>query len=592
MQRFLLVFLAVIGAISILLFFGGIVLFAFGAAAWSGGERGVADGTVLEIEFEQKVVEAVPDDPVARIFMDHALVLRDVVDAIDRASGDDRIVGLVAHVSGVGTGFGQLQEVRDAVARFGASGKPSIAFAETFGELSPGNTSYYLASAFDKVYLQPSGDLNLTGLYLESMFVHGTLEKLGIEPEIGKRWEYKNAADMYLQTEFTDAHRESSEHLMKSLFGQIVGGIAESRGMTQSEIEEWIDRSPLFAEDAQKAGFVDDLRYYDEVLAELEEQGGTHFLEPGEYIKRAGRANEGSATLALVNGYGGIRRGESSYDGVGRDPVCGASTVARALREAVDNDRVDAIVFRVNSPGGSYVASDLVRREVVRAKEKGKPIVVSMGDYAASGGYFVSMAADAIVAEPGTLTGSIGVYGGKLAMGGLMDKLGLTFDQVGTSTNSGMFSTNRSYTATEWDQVEQFLDRVYADFTGKAASDRGIPLETVQEIARGRVWTGEDALTLGLVDKIGGLDVAARTALELADLDPDAGYRFRPFPGPKSTWELIAEKLEGRGSTGAVVARVRATLDPLFVLAEELGVTPESRGVLRAPVPQIGGLEP
>lgn len=592
MQRFLLVFLAVIGAISILLFFGGLFVLVIGAAAWSDGQRGIPAGTVLEIQFEQKVVETVPDDPIARLFTEESLVLRDLVDAIDQARDDDRVVALVARVSGIGMGFAQLQEVRDALLRFEESGKPMIAFAETFGELSPGNTSYYLATAFDRIYLQPSGDLNLTGLYLESTFLRGTLEKLGIDPQIDKRWEYKNAADTYLQKEFTEAHRQSSQHLIEGLFGQIVSGIAEARELSPSEVEAWIDRGPLLASTAKEAGFVDELRYYDEVLAEVAAAGGAEYLDPHAYIERAGRPHEGSATLALVHGYGGIQRGESSYDGFGGEPICGAETVARALRDAADSDRVAAIVFRVNSPGGSYVASDAVRREVVRAKEMGKPIVVSMGDYAASGGYFVSMAADAIVAQPGTLTGSIGVYGGKLALGGLMDKLGVSFDQVSTSTNAGIFSTNRPYTETEWTRIEGFLDRVYEDFTSKVAADRDLPLERVQEIARGRVWTGADAVELGLVDEIGGLDRAARKALELAGEDPSAGYRFRPFPGPKSTWELLAETLEERSAVRALALQLRSEFAPLLALAGELGLTPSPEGVLHAPGPRVGGLGP
>lgn len=590
MQRFLLVFLAVIGGISILLFFGGFVIFLLSVAAWSGNEKGIPNESVLLIEFEQPVVETVPDDPFARLLMDDSLTLRDIVDSIDQARDDDHITALVGRLSGVQLGFAQLQEVRNAVERFRESGKPCIAFAETFGELSPGNTSYYLASAFEKVYIQPSGDLNLTGLYLEFPFVRGTLEKIGIDPEIDKRWEYKNAADMYLQTEMTPAHRESSEHLMNGLFAQITEGIAESRNMTPEEVRGWIDKCPLIASDALDAGFVDGLKYADQVDAELGIRDDAHVVGPTDYVKRAGRPHEGAATLALVHGYGAIQRGESSVGGFGGDPVFGAATVARALREAVDNDRVDAIVFRVNSPGGSYVASDIVRREVVRAKEKHKPIVVSMGDYAASGGYFVSMGADAIVAQPGTLTGSIGVYGGKLDMGGLMDKIGVSYDAVATSQNAGMFSTNKSYSESEWSHIEQFLDRVYEDFTGKAASDRGLPLEDLQEVARGRVWTGKDAVELGLVDQLGGLDDAARLALDLADLDPDEGYKFRPFPGPKSTWELIAEKLEERGGTKAMVRAAHTTLQPVLVLADQLGLGAGDDGVLMMPVPAIRGV--
>ncbi len=590
MQRFILVFLAVIGLISILFFFGGILLFVLGVTAWSGQQTEVADGSVLEIQFEQPVVENVPEDPVARFFMDDTLVLREIVDSIDRAAEDDRVVGLMAHVGGIQLGMAQLQEVRDALLRFQASGKPSVAFAETFGEFSPGNGSYYLATACDEIYMQPSGDLNLTGLYLEHPFLREGLSKIGVEAEIGQRYEYKNAANLYKEDEFTEPHREASQHLIDSLFGQMVRAMSNAREMSEDEIRTWIDRAPLLAAQAEEAGFVDGQIYLDEVYSRFADRGGDRFVTPSEYLLVAGRPAKGKNTVALVYGYGGIQRGESTYDGFGGSPVMGSDTVAKALRDATDNSSVKAIVFRVSSPGGSYVASDAVRREVVRARESGKPVVVSMGDYAASGGYFVSMAADRIYALPGTLTGSIGVYGGKMVLDDLMEKIGVGWDQVSTSENASIYSQNRNYTEQEWTRINAFLDHVYTDFTGKVASDRGLELEKVREVAKGRVWTGEDALELGLVDAIGGLGAAARSALELAELNADDGYTFRIFPGPKSTWELLAEKLENTpGTSGSMSAMVQA-FEPAMATLRDLGLGSE-RDVLETSLPRVRGIE-
>lgn len=263
-------------------------------------------------------------------------------------------------------------------------------------------------------------------------------------------------------------------------------------------------------------------------------------------------------------------------------------SVGKAIRDAVDNDSVKAIVFRVSSPGGSYIASDTVWHEVARAREAGKPIVVSMGDYAASGGYFVALAADHILAQPATLTGSIGVYGGKMVMAEVMDKVGVTFDHVSTGANASIWSPNVPYTEAGWKSIDAFLDHVYDDFTGKVAEYRGLDRERVHEIARGRVWTGEDALKIGLVDELGGLDRAFEVAMELAGLDASEGYRRRVFPAEKSTFELLMEQrgiASGAGTKELMLQWHEQTADVRKVAAE-LGVLSE-HGVLETKLPQI-----
>jgi protease-4 len=553
MKRFLLVVLAFIGFMTIVGFIAAVMLLIVGVTAI--GKVAVPPTAVLEIDFERPFIETLPADPIARFFQADQIELRELVDAIDRAANDRKIVALHADVSGVGLGLAQIQEVRNAIERFRASGKPAIAFAETFGEMSPGNAAYYLATSFDKIYLQPSGDCNLVGFHLEHPFLKGTFDKLGIVPRFGQRYEYKNAANLYTETSFTDAHREASASLLGSLSSQLTTAVTQTRGIDAARLQELIDIAPLDGPESLAAGLVDGLLYRDQLEDSLRAELGEDLegVTLDDYIDRDRNPSFGSkaGNIALVYGYGTVSRGASSAD-VGGEPVMGASTVGAALRDALEDDSVDAIVFRVSSPGGSYVASDAIWRETVRIREAGKPLVVSMGDYAASGGYFVSMTADHIVADPATLTGSIGVFGGKLVMEGLAEKLGVTFDDLSTGAHASIFSPMRDYSESEWIEVNSWLDRVYADFTQKVADAREIPVDRVREIARGRVWTGQDAYDLGLVDELGDMETAITRAAELAGLD-EGDYSVRVYPKPKSTWELIMERRSFR--TAAVELR-------------------------------------
>lgn len=543
MKRFLVVLLAFVGFMTIVGFLGAVLLLIVGVTAI--GKISVPQTAVLQIDFERPFIETLPPDPIARFFLSDQIELRELIDAIDRAGKDRRIVALHADVSGVGLGLAQVQEVRNAIERFRASGKPAIAFAETFGEMSPGNAAYYLATSFDRIYLQPTGDCNLVGFHLEHPFLRGTFDKLGIVPRFGQRYEYKNAANLYTETEFTEAHREASASLLESLSEQLSSAVSQTRGIDRSRLQELIDVAPLDGPESLEAGLVDGLLYRDQLEDSLRAELGEDLegISLDDYIERHRDSPFGSkgGTIALIYGYGTVSRGSSSSD-VGGEPVMGSSTVGGALRDALEDDAVDAIVFRVSSPGGSYIASDAIWRETMRIRDAGKPLVVSMGDYAASGGYYVSMAANHIVADPATLTGSIGVFGGKLVLDGLAEKLGVTFDELSTGAHASIFSPMQDYSESEWIEVNSWLDRVYEDFTGKVADARGLPVDHVRDsLARGRVWTGQDAYDLGLVDELGDMTAAIERAAELAGLDPGA-YSVRVYPKPKSTWELLMER--------------------------------------------------
>jgi len=566
----------------------GIVLVGAGVFVAGMGKPAVPKKAILEVDLERGIPEMPADDPFAVFGGGRPLTLRDVVDALEKAGDDPHVVGLVARLGAAPIGFAEIQEVRDAVKAFRAKKKFAVAYSETFGEFAPGNGAYYLATAFDEVWLQPSGDLGLNGLVAESPFFRSALDKLGVRPEFGQRHEFKNAMNLYTETKFTDAHREATRALVESLWGQVVKGIAEGRKMTEAEVRAAVDRGPFLGPEALEAKLVDGLAYRDEVHAKLKAKGGADAKLFGlqAYLKKEGRPHaEGKRTVALVYGVGGVARGRSGGNPLTGGQSMGSETVAKAIRTAVEDDDVAAILFRVSSPGGSYVASDTIWREVVLARKAGKPVIVSMGDVAASGGYFVAMPADKIVAQPGTITGSIGVLAGKMVTPAMWEKVGLTFDQVEVGANANMWNASRSFSPAEWTRFNAWLDRIYDDFTSKVAEGRKLPKERVLEIAKGRVWTGEDAKAIGLVDELGGLSTALRLAKEAAKIPAGEKVKVALFPKEKNPFEALAERLSGEGEDESSFTAFVKLLEPLRPALRQIEA--ERQGVLTAPVPAI-----
>src|SRR5215831_14343433 len=494
---------------------------------------------ILELDLTDGIAEEAPADPVSAILTRRPR-LADVLDGLRRARSDDKVHALVVKLGGRRIGLARVQELHAAITEFRRSGKATVAWGETLGEFSPGNAAYYLATAFDRIWLQPSGDVGLTGLSLEQWFYRGTLDKLGLEYEVGKRYEYKNAADRLTEQGFTGPAREALERLAASLTGQLADAIAQRLGVPAADARGLIDDGPYVAAEALEHRLVDALGYRDEVYADVRKavSPDAYLLYLGRYqrsrmfAERARKLPERSENvIALIHANGPIRRGRSA-----RGPLTGGAmgsdTVAAALRAATADRRARAIVLRVNSPGGSYVASDTIWREVVRARQAGTPIVVSMGDVAASGGYFIAMAADAIVAQPGTVTGSIGVLAGKPVTTSLLERVGITTDSVTEGAHADMFTTTRPFSKEQWSKINSWLDRIYADFTGKVASGRNMTPARVHEIARGRVWTGADAAAIGLVDHLGGLADAVTLARRKAGLPATAPLRGYPRVTP------------------------------------------------------------
>ncbi|MEV6985696.1 S49 family peptidase [Sphaerisporangium sp. NPDC051017] len=526
---------------------------------------------ILELDLTEGLAEGPPSDPLGALLSMRKTRLSDVLEGLRRARKDPRVKGLVVKIGGRPLGLAQVQELRTAIVQLRAAGKLTVAFAETFGEFGAGTVPYYLASAFEKVYLQPSGDVGLTGVSLEQRFLKNALGKIGVEYQIGQRHEYKTAANMYTQDHMTDAHRESAARIAESVIEQIVAGVAEGRGLPPERVRELIDQGPFIGTEALEAGLVDKLAYRDEVYDEIRSEGDL-LLYVSRYAKGpiSGKLpHPGERVVALIHGNGMIRLGRSGRSPLGGGGAMGSDTISAAFRAARRDDSVRAVVFRVDSPGGSYVASDVVWREVVLTRKAGKPVIISMGDLAASGGYFVSMAADVIVAQPGTLTGSIGVFGGKPSVAELLDRIGVTSESVDVGANSGMFSPSRAYSEPQWQRVNAWLDRIYDDFVGKVAEGRGIGRDRAHDLARGRVWTGADAFDSGLVDQLGSLEDALGLARGRAGLPQNAPVRTYPRVHPLERLRP-AESSEDRA---AALSRVRLEAwGPLTRLTAELGL--------------------
>ena len=505
---------------------------------------------ILELDLTDGLAEGPPQDPVTAVLTMRRPRLPDILEGLRRAKADPRVRALVVKTGGSQIGLGSAQELRGAVADFRESGKMTVAWTETFGDFVRGNVPYYLATAFDRIYLQPTGTLGLTGVAVEQVFLRDALAKVGVDFQSAKRHEYKSAADMLTETGFTGPAREAAARLAESVGEQIADAIAAGRGKTVSQARELLGRGPFLAREALEEGLVDALAYRDEVYEDVRKEAGqdADLL----YLQRYQRSNALAGLprrlreqarrerfVALIYAHGPLRQGRSGRNGMGSD------TVAAALRAASADDKAGAVVLRVNSPGGSATASDVIWREVVRVRAAGTPVVVSMGDVAASGGYFISAPADAIVTQPGTLTGSIGVILGKPVLRDLFGRSGVSVDTVAENQNALMFSPSRPFSDPEWSRINEWLDAIYDDFTEKVATGRRLTPSRVHELARGRVWSGADAVANGLADETGGLNDAVDLARSRGGLPSDAPVRVYPRLGPLEQF-LPAESSEAR----------------------------------------------
>jgi protease-4 len=555
--------------------------------------HGVPSGCVLELDLQSAPPEASGFDPLALVNgAGKPLLLGEAVAAIHRAAKDDRVAGLIARVQLPAAAAGPIQELRAAIAAF-SDVKPSLAWAETY----PGTLSYYLASAFREVWMQPSGTVGLVGFATNATFLRDALDKAGIQAQFIARGEYKSAANLFTEASYTDAHREADSRLIESLHAQVLAAVADSRHLEPAEIDALADKAPLLRDDALAGRLVDRIGFRDEAYARITELIGAPDVSPGPahppvaalspasggtpsaddpdapprlYLSRYARAaaapspglpgRKSKPTVAVVTLAGPIvsGRGGRQMSPLGTSSA-GGDTIAAALREAGANDDVSAVVLRVDSPGGSVTGSETIWREVVRLREAGKPVVASMGAVAASGGYYVSMAADSIVANPGTITGSIGVITGKLIARELKDRLGIGSDSVRTNANADAWSLNQPFTEEQHAHVEAEAELFYTDFVARVAEGRDLTIEAVDAVARGRVWTGADAKEHGLVDELGGLRTAVARAKVLAGFEPDDEVKVIALPG-SSFLDMLRPKASSQPAAASLSDAVGALI--------------------------------
>jgi protease-4 len=544
----------------------GVLAVSLGAAAVGAlalllrgsSSAGFSSNSYLFVRLEGEIPEQPPAD-LGLILEKRPPSLRTLLESLDRAAADPKVSAVVVRVSSLpDSGWGKVQELRDAVARFRKSGKPAYAHLEFCG-----NKEYYLATACSKIYALPTAILDVSGLSAEVMFFQRGLDKLGVEAQFEGVGKYKNAPNQFTESSFTEPHREQMEALVDSLFDQYLNGIAAGRGKTVDEVRVLVDQGPYDAGQALKAGLVDELLYHDELETRLKE---AEKVTPARYVRSArGFGFDGRPKLALVYLVGDIVPGESQGGGFGS--FAGSDTVTSALRQAREDDAVRAVVFRVDSPGGFGPAADAIWREVALAR-KSKPVVVSMGDYAASGGYYVSMASDVIVAEPGTLTGSIGVFSGKFNLRGLYDKLGITKEILARGKNSAIYSEYRPWNPEERAKVRSMNVAFYQEFVKKAAEGRKSSYQEIDAVAQGRVWTGADALDHGLVDRLGGLDTAIAAAKEKAGIARDREVNLVVLPERKGLFETLMERQEEDVMSSALPRDLRLLLRFVNVLGD------------------------
>lgn len=568
MRRFIVGALAIIGALALLL------LLVLG---WS--LRHLTSSSFPKVASDSPVVlslslgnQQLSEQPASRSLLSLVegapLSIYSIVAALDHAAKDKNVKGILLTIDGNALKVAAIQEIRNALKSFKASGKFIYTYTDTFGEISNGTKNYYLASAATKIWMMPMGTLNLIGISLEVPFAKKALENLKVRPQLGRREEYKSMLESATEADFSPPYKENTQRIIDTLIAQIVADIATDRGLTVDQVRKVLDTAPHLPEKAVGEKMVDELGYMDQVKDAIEKQIGKKptYVPFNAYAHTLESPAKGKK-IAIVYAEGSIAKGKTGWNPLSGDFAMDAVEVAKSIRIAAEDKSISAIILRVDSGGGNPFASELISREMDRARSK-KPTIGSLSNYAASGGYWIVCNAHKIVAQPSTITGSIGVYAGKFVTEGFWENYGVHWGEIHNGDNSMIWSTGQDYSEVGRKKLDEYLDQIYDIFLNKVAKGRNLSLEKVRLLAKGQVWNGVEAKENGLVDALGGVNAAIEIAKKEAGLAADAPVTIVHFPIEKAVLEMLFDR-GGEGETGtlaryAAIQKVLQKLDSIF----------------------------
>ncbi|KQW83157.1 signal peptide peptidase SppA [Brevundimonas sp. Root1279] len=564
MKQFLLTMLGVFAGLFLFLIVVPVILITLAISSASSKDSTPAH-SVLELDLREGVTDQAPTNPFA-IFGGGGLSTMQIVDTLAQAEDDPRVKVLLIRLPEAGITPAAADEIRQAVRRFRRAGKPVIAHSQGFQPVGAAISSYMIGASSGELWMQNTSSFQLAGFSADTLFLGRAFEKYGVNAQFEQRYEYKNAVNEYTESDFTPAHREAMAAWMNSIYTSAIANAAQDRRVTPEALRTAIEAGPHSSAQALQRRLIDKVGQVEEAEAAAKRRAGRNaeIIEFDDYASSKGeRSGSGRNAIAIVGGEGAIMTGT----GGGADPFGGGSSimsddVAEAIYDAIEDKSVKAIVFRVSSPGGSPDASEQILAAVRAAKAAGKPVVVSMGDYAASGGYWVSSEASWIVAQPSTLTGSIGVFGGKIVLADALGRFGLDLRNLSVGGDyANAFSPARPFDANDRAAFAAGIDRTYEEFIARVSAGRRLPAARVREIARGRVWTGAQARSLGLVDELGGLEEAIAKARQLASIPADESVRFKRFPEARSPFQALSEAFGVSGEAAQVLVGIGGVMN-------------------------------
>jgi protease IV len=584
MRRFIVGLLATVGTLTLIVI-GGIAAFI---ASGPFSSKPLPQSMVLSIDLRNVPPESTSTNLLRGGLFGGSRGIVDAVQLLWQAADDPRVVGLFVDIGDESAGLARVQELRQAIAHFRGKGKFAIGFAESLGSGGTHLADYYLASSLEQIWLQPSGGFSVAGIAVQTPFIKTGLDKLGVKVEGGKRYEYKSAPDTFMETGYTGPARANLQQLLDSLYGQFVGDVSRERHIEPAKLRQLIDAVPFDSERARQENLVDKVGYRSDALDEVAARFGKSrdLVSLSDYAADEARPKPRGEVVALVRVSGAIASGPGSDSPLDDDVVALAEDVVDALDQAARAKEVRAIVLRIDSPGGTYPAADAIADAVGRARSAGKPVIVSMGDVAASGGYLAAIRGDVIVAQPTTITASIGVFSIWPVASELLASLGIRVERLSIGTNAGMYSPFQVPTPAQSAAVSRELDTVYAEFTRQVGEARKLDGARLDAAARGRVLSGIDAKQAGLIDELGGLQLAINIAKAKAGIDESRQVEIHHFPAESDRWQKVLERVLRLAGVDAAGPTIRAPREVRETLAR-FGIVARPGNVRLPPLPPL-----